>query len=241
VPPNPRWALAEQVADALRERHGRHLQAIAVHGSLAHGDDTDTSDVDLVVVTRSAGSTLGRLDASGAGAGPRPGRRRVAGVLLEIGVISATEYLAEARTLTVSWPLAADRYITTKALHDPDGWLPGLRDAHLAHLARADAGTFAGLAREAWCAAASDQAKARRLAEWYETDSAMLVLAQARLGVALVEGLLTRTYFRNGADAVKRVGVASSHSYELADRLAAQAAELARRGYPVDAEVDDLL
>ncbi len=76
--------------------------------------------------------------------------------------------------------------------------------------------------------------------EWYETDSAMLVLGDARLGVALVDGLLTRTYFRSGADAVKRAGVASSHIYELGDRLAGQAQELARRGYPVDGDIDDL-
>ena len=37
---NPRWVVAEQVADALRQRWGMELQAVGVHGSLAHGDDT---------------------------------------------------------------------------------------------------------------------------------------------------------------------------------------------------------
>jgi hypothetical protein len=165
----------------------------------------------------------------------------VGGVIVDVEVIGAAAYLREARTLTTAWPLAADQYISTKPLHDPDGWLPRLRDAHLAHLAQSDARTFSALAREAWCRAASAQSKARRLAEWYETDSAMLVLGDARLGVALVDGLLTRTYFRSGADAVKRAGVASSHSYELGDRLTAQAQELARRGYPVDGDIDDLV
>ena len=79
------------------------------------------------------------------------------------------------------------------------------------------------------------------MAEWYETDAAMVVLAEARVAVAVVEGLLTRTYFRNTADAVRRIGVASAHIYELGDRLAAQARDLARRGRPVDGEIDDLL
>ena len=171
---------------------------MGVHGSLAHGDDTDTSDIDIVVVTRLRRS------------GPSPRIRRVAGVIVDLGVIGADEYLREARTLTTTWPLAADQYITTRPLHDPDGWLPRLRDTHLAHLAQTDRQVFASLAREAWCQAVSAQAKARRLAEWYETDSAMLVLGDARLGVALVDGLLTRTYFRNGADAVKKAGVASA-------------------------------
>jgi hypothetical protein len=226
---NPRWAVAEQVADALRRRWSMELQAVAVHGSLAHGDDTDASDVNMVAVTRSSRT------------GPAPGTRRIDGVILDLGVISADEYLSHARTLSTSWPLMADQYITTKPLHDPDAWLPRLRDTHLAWLARAEGHVFAALAREAWCRAMSAQTKARRLAEWYETDSAMLVLAEARLGVALVDGLLTRTYFRNSADAVRRAGVGSCHIYELGERLGEQAEELARRGRAVDAKVDELL
>jgi hypothetical protein len=226
---NPRWAVAEEVADALRRRWDMEIQAVGVHGSLAHGDDTDASDVDIVVVTRWAQT------------GPPPGTRRIDGVIVDLGVISADEYLRHARTLTTSWPLAADQYITTKALHDPDEWFPRLRDTHIARLAQAEGHVFASLAREAWCRAKSAQAKARRMAEWYETESAMLVLGEARLGVAMVDGLLTRTYFRNGADAVKQAGVASSHIYELGERLTSQAQELARRGRPVDGDIDDLL
>jgi hypothetical protein len=205
------------------------LQAIGVQGSVAHGDDTDSSDIDLVAITRRGN------------AGPTPGTRRIDGVIVDLGVIPAEEYLRHARTLTTSWPLVADQYITTRALHDPDLWLPRLRDTHLAQLARTEAHVFASLAREAWCRAARAHAKARRLAEWYETDSAMLILGEARLGVAMVDGLLSRTYFRNSADAVKKAGVAASHIPELGDRLAVQAAELASRGRPVDGEVDDLL
>jgi nucleotidyltransferase-like protein len=226
---SPRWAVAQRISEAVRARHGRQVQAIGVHGSVAHGDDTDASDVDLVVVTKHPDS------------GPLPGTRRIDGVIVDLGVISAEEYLRHARTLTTSWPLTADQYITTKALHDPDTWLPRLRDTHLARLASADGQVFAALAREAWCTAMSAHTKASRLAEWYQTDTAMLVLGEARLGVALVDGLLTRTYFRSTADAVRKAGVASAHLQELARRLADQAEELAHRGRPVDADIDDLL
>ena len=241
---NPRWTVAEHVADALRRRFGMRIQAIGVHGSLAHGDDTDASDVDLVVVTRQTGSGAGGTGLTrglAPVAGPQPGTRRIDGVIVDLGVIGADEYLRHARTLTTSWPLAADQYITTKALHDPDGWWPRLRDAHLAFLAKVQAAEFASLAREAWCRAKSAHLKARRLAEWYETDAAMLVLAEARLGVAMVDGLLTRTYFRNSADAVRRAGVAASDLPELGSRLIAQADELPRRGRPVDGDIGDLL
>jgi hypothetical protein len=226
---NARWAVTEQVGDVLRTRWAAELQAVGVHGSLAHGDDADGGGVDIVAVTRWPR------------AGPRPGARRIDGVIVDLSVISAEEYLRHARTLTTSWPLMADQYITTRAVHDPDEWFPKLRDVHIAHLAHTEGHVFASLAREAWCRAQSAQAHARRLAEWYETESAMIMLSEARLAVALVHGLLTRTYYRNRADAVRRAGVASAHIYELGERLTVHAQELARRGRPIDGDLDDLL
>jgi hypothetical protein len=221
--------VAERVSDALCERWRMELQAVGVHGALAHGDDSDVSDVAMVAVTRRPNT------------GPAPGTRRVDGVIVDLGVIAADEYLRHARTLTTSWPLLADQYLTTKALHDPDRWLPRLRDTHLTRLAQAEGQVFAALAREAWCRASIAHGKARRMVEWYETEAAMVVLVEARVAVAVVEGLLTRTYFRNTADAVRRTGVASAGVYDVSDRLAAQAEELARRGRPVDGEIADLL
>lgn len=225
---NPRWVLAEQVADAARHRFPAGVLAVGVHGSLAHGDDTDTSDVDLIVVTYRQG------------VGPRPVTRRVDGVLVDLNVIGAEEYLQHARTLSTSWPLAADRYVTTKAIHDPNAWLERLRDTHLGRLADARPAEFTALAREAWCRAASAHARATRLAEWYETDAAMLMIGEARLNASMVVGLLTRTYFRNSADAVKRTGLAGVDMTELGAILRAQAEELANRGRPVDATVSGL-
>lgn len=199
-----------------------------MHGSLAHGDDAEGSDVDLVVVTYQAGT------------GPDTGARRIDGVIVNLGVVGADEYLGHARTLSVSWPLTADRYVTVKPLFDPDGWFDALRDEHLTRLTKAGNHEFATLAREAWCRGASAHAKATRLAEWYETDAALVALSEARVSVALVQGLLTRTYFRNSADAVRRTGFAGADMAELGAILASQAEELGRRGRPVDVEVTDL-
>ena len=57
----------------------------------------------------------------------------------------------------------------------------------------------------------------------------------------VVEGLLTRTYFRGGADAMARTGLGDADLGELGRRLRAQAEELDRHGRPVDATVDDLV
>jgi hypothetical protein len=107
-------------------------------------------------------------------------------------------------------------------------------------LAEARTAEFAALAREAWCRGASAHARATRLAAWHETDTALLMLAETRLSAATVAGLLARTYFRNGADAVRRTGVASANLTELGTILRDQAKDLADRGRPVDGTVSDL-
>jgi len=224
-----RWALAEEVTSALRDRWPSEISAVGVYGSLAHGDDDHADEVDLVVLTQRPGT------------GPRPGTRRVRGTVVDIGVAAADDYLGSAQTLSMSWPLAADRYLTTRPLYHPHGWHPRLRNAHLARLAEAGPTEFAALAREAWCQAETAYEKALRLAEWHDTTGALLTFAAARLDTALVEGLLTRTYFRDGLDAVRRTGLGDADLTEVGERLRGQAHELARRGYPVDGTVADLL
>lgn len=225
---SPRWRVAEQVSAVVRRRFAADVMAIGVHGALAHGDDTEYSDVDLVVVTyRPEG-------------GPRPGSRRIDGVIVDLGVISSDEYLHHARTLSTSWPLSADQYLTTVPLHDPTGWHATLRDTHLTRLAEATGREFTALAREAWCEAKALQDRAARLAEWYDTDGAVLVLGEARTATAVVEGLLSRTYFRTSADAVTRTGLHDADISGLRARLDGLAEDLAKRGRPVDGTAEDL-
>jgi hypothetical protein len=225
---SPGWVLAEEITDAVRRRFSAEVLAVGVHGALAHGDERGDTEVNLVVVTYAPGS------------GPHPATRRVAGRVAEMVVIGAEEYLRHARTLTTDWPLAADQYMTTRATFDPDEWYVRLRDEHLARLASSSPAEFAALAREAWYRAHHAVARARALAGRYETDAALVALCDARVGAAVVEGLLTRTYFRDGADATHRTGIAGTGILELSARLDTQAEELARRGRPVDGEVADL-
>jgi hypothetical protein len=226
---DPRWSLAEDVAAAVCRRYPRDTHAVGVHGSLAHGDGADGGELDLRVVTVDAG------------AGPRPARRRIGGVIVDLEVVWRDEYLRHARTLDTAWPLSADNYLTTKAVYDPDGWHDKLRDTHLGRLAEALDLEFAALAREAWCHAQSMFRDAIRLAEWHDTAGALLALGEARLSAALVEGLLSRTYFRGGADAVSRTGLGEADLPEVGRRLAAQAETLDKRGHPVDGTIADLL
>jgi hypothetical protein len=225
---NPRWHLATRLRDSILHRWPAEVRAIGVHGSLAHGDDTDSSDLNLHVVTYRPG------------AGPRAALRRVDGILVDLSVGTADEGLRRTRELTPRWPLEADRFLCTRDLFDPNAWFAGQRDAHLAKLAAARPGEFSGLARNNWCVAAAAHGRAVRLAEWYETGAALVLLAEARLHAAMVAGLLSRTYFRNRADAVKRTGLAGSDTTELGAVLKAQAADLTARGRPVDGPLSAL-
>jgi hypothetical protein len=224
----PGWVLAEEITEAVRRRFSADVLAVGVHGALAHGDDSEDTGVNLVVVTYESGT------------GPRPATRRVAGRVAEVVVISAHEYLRHARTLTTAWPLAADQYVTARVTFDPEDWFEQLRDAHLARLAEAGASEFAALAREAWYHAQRSHARAQSLAGRHETDAAIVALCDARVGGAIVDGLLTRTYFLDTADAARRTGTAGTNLLELAERLGTQAEELKRRGRPVDGAVEDL-
>ncbi|SCE64049.1 hypothetical protein [Micromonospora mirobrigensis] len=228
---DPRWQVAERVAEAALRRFPADLLAVAVHGPLAHGDDDGGGDgeVGLLLATYRPG------------AGPAPATRRVDGVLVDLTVAGAEEYLRQARTIGALWPLTADRYVTTRALHDPTGWLRALRDEHLARLARARPAEFSAAARQAWYRGWAAHARAARLAEWYETDQALLMLGEARLAAATVTGLLGRTYYRDPGDAVRRTGLAGADMTEVGAVLGRQAQELAARGRPVDGTVDELL
>ncbi|QGN50177.1 nucleotidyltransferase domain-containing protein [Micromonospora sp. WMMD558] len=227
---DPRWTVAERVAEAVRRRFPADVLAVAVHGPLAHGDDDGggDSEVGLLVVTYRPG-------------GPPAATRRVDGVLVDLTVAAADDYLDRARAISPLWPLTADRYVTTRALHDPTGWLRRLRDEHLGCLARARPAEFSTAARQAWYRGSAAHARALRLAEWYETDQALLMLGEARLAASTVSGLLSRTYFRDPGDAVRRTGLAGADMTEVGTVLAKQAEELAARGRPVDGTVDDLL
>ena len=223
----PRGYLAVRLRDVIQARWSAEVRAIGVHGSLAHGDDSDGSDVNLLVVTYRNG-------------GPRPALRRVDGILVDLSVVSAEEGLRRARELTPRWPLIADRYVSAKSLYDPHGWFAEQRDVHLAKLAETRPGEFTGLARRNWCVASAAHARAVRLAEWYDTDAALVLIAEARLHASMVAGLLSRTYFRSRADAVKRTGLAGADMQELAAVLKSQAEDLTARGRPVDGPLNAL-
>lgn len=156
-------------------------------------------------------------------------------------MLAAEEALGQARQLTPQWPLLADRYLTTFPLHDPKDCFKEQREAHQSLLGEARPAEFSRLARHNWALADGARQRAIQLARWHDTDAALVMIARARVHAALVIGFLTRTWFRNAADAVRRTGVAAADMEQLGTILREQADELAARGRPVDGTIGALL
>jgi predicted nucleotidyltransferase len=189
-----RLSLAGEVADALRTRHGPDdLLAIGLHGSVARGDDDGASDIDIAVITtHDAVQVPDRI-------------RRVRGVIVDVGAITADAYLAEARRIGPAWPVASDQYLATHALHDPTGYFPLLARTHREAVATAPDEDFAEAAAfdlaQAWDALAG----ARRYLARPELPAARVALHDATVAIALTLGLLRRRTETNTARLVASV------------------------------------
>ncbi len=223
-----RAQLALHISDEICRRYPAEVMAVGASGSLAHKDEREGTDLSLLVVTYRPKT------------GPESMSRRLGETLVELTVVDSQTYLDQASEITVRWPLLADHYLCTAPLYDEVGWHRRLRDTHLARLAEAAGSEFTALARQAWCRAASYFHRAQWHSERFDADSALLILAEARIATAITEGLLTRTYFRSTADAARRTALAGADMQSVSARLSAHAEELAKRGRPVDATVTDL-
>ncbi|HEX3731788.1 MAG TPA: hypothetical protein VHU91_02550 [Mycobacteriales bacterium] len=225
---HPQFTLAQEIAGSVCHRHPAEIMAVGGHGRLTHDDERDNTDLQLVVITYRPQQSV------------RSTAREIDRTLVEVEVVTAENYLARARTLTVNWPLLADRYLYTVPLHDEVGWHRRLRDTHIARLAEAPGTEFTVLARESWCRASSYFRRAQWHSERFDADRALLLLAEARIATAVTEGLLTRTYFRSAADAAKRTALAGADLESVGTRIESHAEELAKRGRPVVGTVSDL-
>lgn len=223
-----RWTIATHVAQQVCRRYPADVLAVGVCGPLAHSDEREGSDINIVIVTYRSGG------------GPAPTSREIDGWIVDLDVVGVDQYLRHARTLTTRWPITADQYLNTKPLVDERDCFNQVRDTHLGRLAEAGGREFSALAREAWCRASSSYRRAVRATEWFDTDGALLLLAQARIDASMVEGLLTRTYYRGTADAARRTGISALDLTELSERLRTQGTELANRGRPVSGTLADL-
>jgi hypothetical protein len=241
--------LARELATRLLAKHGEAgVLAVGVHGPTAHGEDG--TRLDLAVVTTGPEVEL-------------PERLlRHRGVVIDLGVITAEDYLAEAASIGPAWPLAADQYRSMMPVYDPSEFFGKLRTTHEEAVAGAPEGTFRAAAGWNLAQALAALAQAEQAEGQGDAAGALLAVREGALLAALTLGLVGRTAYRDARHALRSASAApmppgfadtlqlaldpTSDAHlavaALSEALAALS-ELARRdGLPFEAEeLDDFL
>ena len=192
-----RVRLAGELAQLLLDTHGpAAIAAVGVHGTVARGDDTEESDLDLAVVTP----------------GPEvqvPDRYlRYRGTVVDLGAIPADAYLEEASAIGPAWPLAADQYVNQLAVHDPGGFFHKLKHVHEAAVEEAGPEVFAAAAGLDLVQLLSWEARARAAELAGDLLTTLVAVKEAAVLAALVVGLLTRTAWPSTGQALHATAAA---------------------------------
>lgn len=111
-----RLALVDEIAARVRQVCGDNLLALGLYGSVARGTDGPYSDIEMLVVLRSAGEDYVHEWCAG------PWKA-------EVDFLSADVALREAARVEGRWPLTHGAWRYIRPLHDPTGFFDKLRTA----------------------------------------------------------------------------------------------------------------
>ena len=225
-----RMDLAQRVTGYLLGRHPEIL-ALAVHGSTAKGEDREHSDLEMFAVTREKSDTQAY-------------QLIHEGIVVEVGFVSQEDALREAANLRWDWPVSADGWIHTLAMHDPEQILP-----RLALLAmNPDPEALARSTRGALTSMYEDLGKIRNfIASGEEPLARLMCHGIALYGVARFLAFANRQYFngiRNLLTKPRDFPVLPRHFWEDYPRLLAvdgDTHDLAERAERIYGECREIL
>jgi hypothetical protein len=187
-----RLDLAHELTRRLLARHGQEaILAVGLHGPAARGERGDASGLAVAVITTAQEVEI-------------PTRMLLhRGMVVDLGAISAEDYLDEAGHIGPLWPLAADQYLHQLALHDPTGFFDKLRQSHESAVASSPPATFLAAAGYDLAELASWEARARADELAGDLPGAMLAVKEGAVLAALVIGLVRRTPYRDAGHALR--------------------------------------
>jgi hypothetical protein len=183
-----RLDLARELTRRLLARHGEGaITAVGLHGA--------PPSIELAVVTADPAVEIQE----------RALRLRTGGddLVVEIAAIGDDAYLHEAGQIGPLWPLVSDQYRNQVALHDPDGFFHKLRHVHEAAVSSSSDRVFAAATGYDLVQLIAWEARARAAELAGDLPGALLAAKEGALLAALVAGLLTRTAYRDQADALR--------------------------------------
>jgi hypothetical protein len=180
-----RLELAHEITDVLLQRYGDHIRAIGLHGSMAHADVDERSDLDFHIVVADMEAIPVRS-------------MWVDGVYVSLSVKTEEILLASAREVDELWAAGADRFVVKLALYDPDGVFDRVRRAHVeaSSEASSDDAAFVEVARGLVFDAHEALSKASRYSDQGVRAATNVCLHESLVAMALSVGLLTRTRWR---------------------------------------------
>jgi hypothetical protein len=190
-------ALGRELTGRLLARHGEDaIVAVGLHGAVVGAGEDDGADLDVAVIT--AGPEVQVPD--------RVLRHR--GLVVDLAAIDQGAYLEEAAHVGPAWPLAADQYVRTLPLHDPDGYFERLRQAHERGAREAGDEVFRAAAGYDLAQALQQEATARRAERAGDAVAALFAVREAAVLAALTLGLLSRTTWPDVAAALRGAATA---------------------------------
>jgi hypothetical protein len=181
--------LAKELSNAFIERHGDHIVATGIRGSVARQEDVEQSNLNMVVVTTSPDVAVSRALLYGP-------------IAVEVYVVDQSAYLEDARIVGPWWPVRADQFAHHIPLHDPKDFWHGLRNAYEQAMSAPDDGEFLR-AESANIVQAVSWAYKARAAAGNSDEMARLAIAEAALRAVLAMGLRARFVFKNAAHALR--------------------------------------
>jgi kanamycin nucleotidyltransferase len=113
-----RLAVARSLLPELAAALNDDLVAVAVYGSVAHGQARKYSDLEVVVLTTDAVPSVERQEVRD-------------GILVEVDTLPASRMLAAAGRVGPLWGVEADQYRTFRPLYDPTAVLAAVRGRSL--------------------------------------------------------------------------------------------------------------
>lgn len=184
-----RLALAKEITEHLLADYGDSIVAVGLHGSMAHQESDERSDLDFAILTRGGDDLRGRDIFYG-------------GVELSLSTHGVDDYLREAGEVDDGWAIESDQYVSVLVLHDPDGVFDRARAAQERAAERAEPDDFLDRTRENVVGAAECLRKAERCVDQGSPIAANVMLTYAVVSLAQAIGLLTRTRWRGEHTAV---------------------------------------
>jgi kanamycin nucleotidyltransferase len=187
-----RMRIAKELSEGFIGRYGDQILATGIRGSVARNEDDEYSNLNMVVVTNDPGTSSSKSLLLGP-------------VAVDVYVVDRAAYLEDAATVGPWWPIRADQFTHSMAIHDPADFYRDLRVTYERFVEQAADQDFLRAEAANVVQAVTWAYKARSRAGHTEGMS-RIAIAESTLRAILALGLRARFIFKNLTHAFRLAG-----------------------------------